>query len=661
MEGLAPRPRHATGHRGDRAGRLLRRDPGAPRQDLALLPEGRAIPGARGGARRRDAGLRGGLHLRRRPAAAVPRPLPRRPPAGPLGRLGHPRASLVPRGPGTCRAPRGLAPLDPPRPGLERHVLRLPLHGGPQAIRPGVRHLRDLLVGGERGLRGLPRAGLAPRALGRPAGHGAPAHRERRPRHPHRSPHARGAGRALRTVPLPAGPVRRPHRSRRRAARPLAPHAAVARRVPRRRADPGRGLRVARLHPEQDARLRGALHRLPRRPLREAAAGGQRPLHRLPPRRHLRRRRAPLPPPRVEGEAQRGRPVRLLPHARQGVHGGPLPARPLDAGAPPGPVGVDRRPQRLQRGRMPRRPPARLGAGALRRVVREEAQAPLRDGPRRRPGPRPRGGPRARPAGPGPAAPGGGPGDGGGAARKCRRRRAPRRDGTGARRPRPAPAGDRRRAPDRGRPGGPGPAPRTPSSRPGAGGAHGRSGAAGRSPLPAPLRDPAHRLERRACGVRGRPAPHGRPPLRPLQPRQPVHRPGAQRRRRALVPARDRARRAARARPGEPGLPARPHGPGGGGRVRAAHRPRAESGAGRHRLRPGAPARGAGGPPRRREGAPGGPGGRPEPRPGRLQPGRAGGRAEPPGGGPAGTAGRARRPRHLALRRGARLLPGAVR
>ena len=81
-----------------------------------------------------DARLRGGLHLRRRAAPAVPGGLSRGPAAVALGRLGHEGEALVLRRPPGRRSARRLAPLDASRPELERHVLGLPLHGGAQAL-----------------------------------------------------------------------------------------------------------------------------------------------------------------------------------------------------------------------------------------------------------------------------------------------------------------------------------------------------------------------------------------------------------------------------------------------------------------------------------------------------------------------------------------------
>ncbi len=307
MEGLAPRPGHAGSPRRHGARRLRRCILQAPRQDLALLPPGREVHGQRRGAGRRAARLRGGLHLRRRPAAAVPGGLPRRAAAVPLGGLGHHREALVLRQPRPRRTARRLAPLDPRRAGLERHVRRLPLHRGAQALRPGEGRVPDHLVGDHGRLRGLPRPRLASRGLGRPAGDGAARRGERRAGHPHLEAGRRGTGRALRPLPRTAGPVRRPGDAGRRAARPLPAHPAHPGHLPPRRPDPRRGLRVARLHAEQDVRQRRAMQRLPRRPLRQAAQGGERPLHPLPPARHLRCAIAPLPQGHLAGKAQRRR------------------------------------------------------------------------------------------------------------------------------------------------------------------------------------------------------------------------------------------------------------------------------------------------------------------------------------------------------------------
>ncbi len=155
-------------------------------------------------------------------------------------------------------------------------------------------------------------------------------------------------------------------------------------RLPPRRANPRRGLRVAGLQPEQDVRVRCPLHRLPRRALGQAARGGERALHPLPPGGCVRRALAPLPQGRVGRKAERRGPLRLVSHAGAELHGGPLPARPLDPGPPAGPHRQPGRAQRLQR--LPHGQAALLGPGALRPLVRQDAQAERRNEPSPRAG-----------------------------------------------------------------------------------------------------------------------------------------------------------------------------------------------------------------------------------------------------------------------------------
>ena len=85
-----------------------------------------------------------------------------------------------------------------------------------------------------------------------------------------------------------------------------------------------------------------------------------------------------------KGAPSAGRALHLVPHAGPELHGRPLPARPLHARAPPRPLRRARHPERLQRRRLPRRQERGVGRGEVRHLVRQEAQAALRDGARGR-------------------------------------------------------------------------------------------------------------------------------------------------------------------------------------------------------------------------------------------------------------------------------------
>ncbi len=134
-------------------------------------------------------------------------------------------------------------------------------------------------------LRGLPRARLAARRLGRRAADGPGADRELRPRDEDLGDHEPRARRALRPVPLAAHRARRLRPPPVGAARQPPPGPPRRGALPPRRPDPRRGLRVRLVRPEQDVPDGRPLHRLPRRPHAEAAEGGQRRLPAVPPAR----------------------------------------------------------------------------------------------------------------------------------------------------------------------------------------------------------------------------------------------------------------------------------------------------------------------------------------------------------------------------------------
>ena len=136
-----------------------------------LLQEGGQVlrPHRRTG---RQAGrLRGGLHVRRRPAAAVPgRACPavagRRCRSPGTRARGRGRTALVPPEPERAHPARRSAPLDRHLRELEPPVRRVPLDEPPQEIRGRRGSLRHDVVGARRRVRGVPRAGLEPRRLG---------------------------------------------------------------------------------------------------------------------------------------------------------------------------------------------------------------------------------------------------------------------------------------------------------------------------------------------------------------------------------------------------------------------------------------------------------------------------------------------------------------
>ncbi len=150
----------------------------------------------------------------------------------------------------------------------------VPFHQPQEELQRPDRHLPDHLVGHQRRLRGLPRPRLEACEVGRAARHGPADGAELRASGAHlRAEVARSRG-TLRAVPFPPGDPGglHPHR-----ARPAGHHAAEPAHpgpVFPRRADPGRGVCVRLVHPEQDVRAGCALQRLPQRPQHQAAKEG---------------------------------------------------------------------------------------------------------------------------------------------------------------------------------------------------------------------------------------------------------------------------------------------------------------------------------------------------------------------------------------------------
>ena len=507
-----------------------------------VLPSRRQVLRAHRGPRRQARRVRDHLHVRRHAAPAVPRAVPRRPAPGARPRLGHAaprrgRPALVLALSRHHAARPGSPPLDGAGADVELPVRRVPLDGPPEAVRPGDEPVRDDVGRAHRVVRGVPRAGLGPRRLGReaPRGRAARGARHHRPRRAprarrrdvdHEGPPARhrrvdgraadlGGGRRLRALPR-APPADRRSPSLRppvpRHPRAGAPRGAP---LPRGRADPGRGLRVGLVRPEPDAARGRHLLGLPRAASRDAAGPRQRRLRAVPPSGEVRRADAPPPCGR-----DRGRPLRELPHAGAHVHGGGSAAGPQSPHPAPRPVGGARHPERLQRlssrsrapvgrrahrgvGRPRPRRRRRLRADARRRAARAPGRGAGADRARERPEP---GGYRARDG----ALPPAGLLDARDRAR--RRERAPRR-----RRPGPAGRPSRggrlaRRPP--GPPGGPPPSrpgeSRAPRGSPDPRGAPARRGAARR------LRSRARRAGPVGAGQRrpARGAPQSRESLR---------------------------------------------------------------------------------------------------------------------------------------------------
>ena len=360
MAGLASRPRDAASEREDGARQLRRREVFVRRHDLDLLQARREVLRQHRRPRRQARRLRAEVRLRRRAAAAVPDRVSRRPDAGALDRLGRAaeerrRAALVPslsRREGDAQGP---AALDEAEPELELHVRGLPLDQPAQGLRRSRQSLQDDLVGGERRLRGVSRAGLEPRRVGeegrrleaprrvrqgprrRPRrAPGRVVGDERRDRQREPQPAARdGAGdRGLR--PLPRAPV--PDFGRVRSRPPDGRHAHRLpdreRPVLARRPDARRGLQPRLVRAEQDVREGRDLQRLPRPALAEAARAGQRRLRAVPSAVEVRRAGAPSSPGRVEGCGVRG-----VPHADHDLHGRRPAARPQHAHPAAGSVG----------------------------------------------------------------------------------------------------------------------------------------------------------------------------------------------------------------------------------------------------------------------------------------------------------------------------------
>ena len=147
VERLAAQGRDAARHRQDRARQFQRCRFRLFRRALPLLPQGRQISGRDRWRRRQARRVRGEVHLRHRSAAAIPRRVSRRTPAGAVARLGQPAAGqgrpalvspLAQRGDQARRYPA----LDQAEPELEFHVRGVPLDRPAQELRRQGRSLR---------------------------------------------------------------------------------------------------------------------------------------------------------------------------------------------------------------------------------------------------------------------------------------------------------------------------------------------------------------------------------------------------------------------------------------------------------------------------------------------------------------------------------------
>ena len=92
---LAPRPGDAGAHARDGPRRFRRQRVRTPRVDDPLPSRWGSFPRGGRGRRRRDGDLRGGLHVRRRAAPAVPARVSEGPVAEPDRRLGHGEGGVV--------------------------------------------------------------------------------------------------------------------------------------------------------------------------------------------------------------------------------------------------------------------------------------------------------------------------------------------------------------------------------------------------------------------------------------------------------------------------------------------------------------------------------------------------------------------------------------
>ena len=341
---VRPCSRDATRHAPDGARQLRPGDGLAPRRDLDVLPPRREVPGPHRRSGRQACRVRDRLHLRRRSSPAVPGALPRR--TAPVARagLGHAapqrrRAALVsplPRRDAPASRP---ASLDRARADVELPVRRVPLDEPPEGVRSRREPLHDDLGRAHRVLRGVPRTRLGPRGVGRGAsGRSAPGtgrldgarraprggrrgvdrqgHRARH-RRMDRTPTARRGSRRLRALPCAAATDRRSPPVRATVPRHPRARAPRARPLPRRWANPRRGLRVGLLRPEPHAPRRGDLLGLPRAPSGRASRPRQRRMRPVSPPDPVRHAGPPSPSPRLRGGA-----LRELSHAVAHPHGG---------------------------------------------------------------------------------------------------------------------------------------------------------------------------------------------------------------------------------------------------------------------------------------------------------------------------------------------------
>ena len=183
---------------------------------------------------------------------------------------------------------------------------------------------------------------------------------------------AAAAGRdpGLRAVPRAARADHRRARLRQDVPRQLPPGASRRRPLLRRRADPGRGVRVRVVHAEQDVRGGRDLLGLPQRAQPEAAR------HRATTCAATATCRSPTTRPAHHHHKQ-GTDAALcreLPHADDHLHGGGPALRPLDARAAGGLLHQVRHPERLHDA-LPRGQEPDVGERRRREVVRADADA----------------------------------------------------------------------------------------------------------------------------------------------------------------------------------------------------------------------------------------------------------------------------------------------
>ena len=185
---LRPRSRDAGRHGPDGLGQLRARPASAtgrrPRSSVATASSScapRAPTASRGSSR-------SPTRSASRSAPAVPHAVPGRAAPGARPRLGHaaPRGRAASAGsplyPDVTLHGPGSPPLDGAGADVELPVRRVPLDGSPEAVRPGDESVRDDVGRAHRVVRGVPRAGLGSRRVGREAPRGRAARDARRHR-----------------------------------------------------------------------------------------------------------------------------------------------------------------------------------------------------------------------------------------------------------------------------------------------------------------------------------------------------------------------------------------------------------------------------------------------------------------------------------------------